>query len=105
MKADPFQVDLDNLCHHLRQRLIAKRVSSNFLEIIDNNIPHDIIENKQPNQNYGQLSREVPFSLLNIPKELRFDEQSLNSPELGLPPTTESIFLRLVSYQRRYYQV
>jgi hypothetical protein len=35
LEADPFQVDLENLCPHLRSRFVAKRASSKYLDILD----------------------------------------------------------------------
>ncbi len=88
MGADPFQIDTENLCPHLQVMLKIKRVASDSLEIIEKefpvtNPPQNI---PQPSQKQFRLPSnpviiaEKPYSLPQIPKELRFDAMSLGSP-------------------------
>ena len=77
MGADPFQIDTENLCHHLQAMLKIKSVASDAVEITEKefqatnpqNIPQQPI---QPPSNPVVVAIK-PSSLPQIPKELRFD--------------------------------
>jgi hypothetical protein len=77
MGADPFQLDTENLCPHLKEMISIKRVASDAFEIIEKQF-----SNPKPPQNpISPLKTlpnpikavEKPVSLPQIPKEFRFD--------------------------------
>jgi hypothetical protein len=77
MGADPFQVDTENLCPHLRERINIKRVGSDAFEIIEKQFsdpkpPQNPISPLKPLPNHIKAA-EKPVSLPQIPKEFRFD--------------------------------
>ncbi len=77
MEADPFQVDTENLCPHLREMINIKRVGSDAFEIIEKQFsnpkpPQNSISPLKPLPNPIKAV-EKPVSLRQIPKELRFD--------------------------------
>ncbi len=69
MGADPFQLDTENLCPHLREMISIKRVASDAFEIKP---PQNPISPLKPLPNPIKAA-EKPVSLPQIPKELRFD--------------------------------
>ncbi len=77
MKADPFQLDTENLCPHLQEMISIKRVASDAFEIIEKQFsnpkpPQNPISSLQPPSKPIKPA-EKPISLPQIPKEFRFD--------------------------------
>jgi hypothetical protein len=76
MGADPFQVDTENLCPHLQERINIKRVGSDAFQIIDKQFsdpkPQNLNSPLKPLPNPIKAA-EKPDSLPQIPKEFRFD--------------------------------
>ncbi len=77
MGADPFQVDTENLCPHLQERIIIKRVGSDAFQIIEKQFsdpkpPQNPISPPKPLPNHI-IAAEKPVSLPQIPMEFRFD--------------------------------
>ena len=112
MGADPFQIDTDNICPHLQTMLKVKSIASDAVEIIQKefpvtNPPQNISQLPQqfrPPSNPPVIIAEKPSSLPLIPKELRFDAESLSSP-IGPLLNSNIWFFKAINWQKRFCQV
>jgi hypothetical protein len=79
MGADPFHIDTSDLCPHLRQIFNIKYVSSDALEVQDLEFSEDEAQKGTNLVQKLSLTSKKPSSLPYIPKDYRFDAESLNS--------------------------